>query len=142
MTQFTPVSAFTGGILIGLSAVLLLISIGQIAGISGIFHGLFHPKKNDVLWRFLFIAGLLLGVQIYHFIPQIQFEFRQQPPVILLIFAGWLVGIGTRLSGGCTSGHGICGIARLSPRSITATLIFILTGMLTVYLLRHVFGGV
>lgn len=142
MTQFTPISAFIGGILIGLSAVLLLMMNGRIAGISGIFHGLFRPKANDVLWRVLFIVGLFAGVQIYHFYSQLQFEFRTHYPIMLLILAGWIVGIGTKLSGGCTSGHGICGIARLSRRSIVATITFILTGVITVYFLRHVVGVV
>lgn len=142
MTQFTPISAFIGGMLIGLSAVILLLVNGRIAGISGIFHGLFRPKANDVIWRILFIVGLFAGVQIYYFCSQIQFEFRTHYPIFLLILAGFFVGIGTKLSGGCTSGHGICGIARLSKRSIIATLTFIIAGIITVYFLRHLVGGI
>ena len=141
MHHYTPISALIGGCLIGISAVLLLWMNGRIAGVSGIFHGLFSFKNNDFLWRLLFIIGLLLGVQIYYFIPNIQFTPRSAYPVSLLISSGLLVGIGTKLSGGCTSGHGVCGIARLSIRSITATIIFMLFGFLTVYVMRHLIGA-
>lgn len=138
MEDFTPISSLIGGALIGLSAVLFLWLNGRIAGISGIFHGLIPPLRNDFLWRILFLIGLMLGVQIYYFIPQIHFTPRTNYPIYLLISAGFLVSIGTRLSGGCTSGHGVCGLARSSKRSFAATSIFILFAMITVYLLRHV----
>lgn len=142
MHNFTPISALLGGMLIGFSAVLLLWMNGRIAGVSGIFHGLFKPTKHDFLWRLLFIVGLLIGAQIYYFITDIQFTPRANYPIWLLILAGWLVGLGTKLSGGCTSGHGVCGIARLSPRSVIATTVFMVFGFLTVYVLRHIIGGV
>jgi uncharacterized protein len=138
MENFTPISALIGGSLIGLSAVLLLWLNGRIAGISGIFHGLYPPKKNEFLWRILFLAGLMMGSWIYFLLPQIHFTSRTHYPILLLLLAGFLVGIGTKLSGGCTSGHGVCGMARLSPRSFVATIIFFVFGLITVYCTRHI----
>lgn len=140
MHHFTPISALIGGALIGLSAVLFLWLNGRIAGVSGIFHGLIPPRQNDFLWRILFILGLFLGSSVYYIIPTIHFNFRSHYPIGLLISAGLLVGIGTRLGSGCTSGHGVCGVSRLSPRSITATILFVFFGMLAVFILRHIFG--
>lgn len=140
ITHFTPISALTGGSLIGLSAVLLLWLNGRIAGISGIFHGLLPVRKYDFLWRILFIFGLIAGSQIYYLFPQIHFISRTNYPTYLLLVAGFLVGLGTKLSGGCTSGHGVCGIARLSPRSIAATIMFFVFGLLSVYFVRHIWG--
>lgn len=140
MQNFTPISALIGGSLIGLSMVLLLWLNGRIAGVSGIFHGLFPPHKNDFIWRFLFLFGLMIGSLIYYLLPQIHFAPRTHYPFYLLIFSGFLVGLGTKLSGGCTSGHGICGIARMSSRSIAATIIFLIFGLLSVYLVRHILG--
>ena len=141
MENFTPVSAAIGGALIGLSAVLLMALTGRIAGISGIFAGLLNPRTTDRAWRAAFLAGLvvapivvtLLGFNVAH---------PKMPASYLTILAGGLVvGFGTRLGSGCTSGHGICGIARLSPRSIAATAVFMLTAMIVVALTRHLFGG-
>lgn len=140
MENFTPISALIGGCLIGLSAVFLLWLNGRIAGVSGIFHGLFPPHKNDSLWRVLFLIGLIIGSFIYYILPQIHFIPRTNYPFYLLVLAGFLVGIGTRLSGGCTSGHGLCGIARMSPRSLIATITFLLFGMLTTYVIRHIWN--
>lgn len=140
MQNFTPFSALIGGLLVGSSAVLLLCINGRIAGISGIFHGLLPIRKNDFLWRLLFLGGLIAGSQIYYLFPQLYFEPRSHYPIHLLLIAGFLVGAGTKLSGGCTSGHGICGIARLSARSIVATITFFIFGLMTVYILRHVWG--
>jgi uncharacterized membrane protein YedE/YeeE len=140
MQDFTPISALIGGSLIGLSTVLLLWLNGRIAGVSGIFHGLFPPRKNEFLWRILFLIGLMTGSLIYYLLPQIHFTPRSHYPVYLLIFSGFLVGIGTKLSGGCTSGHGICGIARMSPRSLIATILFFIFGLISVYCIRHVLG--
>lgn len=128
MAQFTPLSAAIGGALIGLSAVLLMLLTGRIAGISGIFSGLLNLRSQDKGWRIAFIAGLILA------------------PVIAGAIgygtaAGLLVGFGTRLGGGCTSGHGICGIGRLSPRSIAATIVFMVTAVITVAITHHVLGG-
>lgn len=140
MHNFTPISSLIGGALIGLSAVLLLWLNGRIAGVSGIFHGLFPPHRNDFVWRIFFIIGLIVGSFIYYFLPQIHFIPRNNYPTYLLIISGFLVGIGTRMSGGCTSGHGVCGIARMSFRSFVAAIVFFIFGILSVYLVRHVWG--
>jgi uncharacterized protein len=141
MTNFTPLSAAIGGALIGLSSVLLMLLTGRIAGISGIFGGLLNPGSNDKSWRIAFIAGLilapLLAGGIGHAMPAPQLPASWT----VIIAAGLLVGFGTRLGGGCTSGHGICGVARLSVRSIAATGIFMLTAIVTVAITRHLFGS-
>ena len=141
MANFTPISAAIGGALIGLSAVLLMRLNGRIAGITGIFAGLIELQSTEWAWRAGFIVGLLAAplsaVLIGYTVP-----VPQMPPSLAVItVAGLLVGFGTRLSNGCTSGHGICGIARLSPRSITATGIFMIAAMIVVALTRHVVGG-
>ena len=132
------INGLTGGILIGLAAALLLWCNGRIAGISGIAGSLLgRPKPGEFGWRALFIAGLPLGAGLYALLgPGLNIRIDAGPG--LLIAAGLLVGFGTRMGSGCTSGHGICGIARLSPRSITATLVFMATGMVAVYILRAV----
>ena len=138
-SQFTPGAALTGGILIGLAAASFLLLNGRIAGISGILGGLLAPVRTDILWRVAFLAGLIGA-------PAVWALFAQLPPVKInagypaLIVAGLLVGIGTRYASGCTSGHGVCGVARLSPRSLVATVTFVAAGFLTVWLLRHVFS--
>jgi uncharacterized protein len=141
MANFTPLSAAIGGALIGLSSVLLMLLTGRIAGISGIFGGLLNPGSNDKSWRIAFIAGLilapLLAGGIGHAMPTPQLPASWT----VIIAAGLLVGFGTRLGGGCTSGHGICGVARLSVRSIAATGIFMLTAIVTVAITRHLFGS-
>src|SRR5712691_3647047 len=141
MANFTPVSAAIGGILIGLSAVLLMLSTGRIAGISGIFSGLLNLRSEDKGWRVAFIAGLILAPVIAGWI-----GYGMEPPKLpsnlaVIVAAGLLVGFGTRLGGGCTSGHGICGIGRLSPRSIAATITFMVTAIITVAVTRHMLGG-
>ena len=128
MTHFTPLASTVGGLLIGLSASLLVLFNGRIAGISGVLGRALAPPDGERGWRLLFLAGLLAGGAAP----------RSIGP---LIFAGLLVGVGTRLGGGCTSGHGVCGIARLSPRSIAATLVFMTAGAATVFVARHVLGG-
>ncbi|HMF26321.1 MAG TPA: YeeE/YedE thiosulfate transporter family protein [Pseudolabrys sp.] len=141
MTNFTPVSAAIGGALIGLSAVLLMLFTGRIAGISGIFGGLINPQTSDRAWRTAFIVGLIAAPGITVIggypvpMPQVLGSY------ITIIVGGFLVGFGARLGTGCTSGHGICGIARLSPRSIAATSIFTVAAMVVVAMSRHVFGG-
>lgn len=131
MNDFTPVSALIGGALIGAAAAMLLLANGRIAGISGILGDLLQPARGDKLWRALFLLGLVLaGVAGVLIAPErIAAAPRALPQVIV---AGLLVGVGTRLAGGCTSGHGVCGVSRLSPRSIVATIIFVLAGMITV----------
>lgn len=140
MTHFTPVSALVGGGLIGLSILLLWLIEGRIAGIAGILGGVLNQRQADKLWRLAFIAGLILAPSLYVLV-------RPLPPLIsthstaILIIGGLLVGFGTRLGNGCTSGHGVCGIARLSKRSIVATAVFMATGAATVFVVRHAFGG-
>lgn len=140
MHDFTPISALLGGICIGFSAVLLMWFNGRIAGISGIFHGIFDYPARDYWWRVLFILGLLVGAQVYHLLPDIAFTPRTNFPVTLLVVAGLLVGFGTKIAGGCTSGHGVCGIARFSLRSVVATSLFMVSGMVTVYVMKHLLG--
>lgn len=137
MQNFTPYSALLGGAIIGISIVLLLFLTGRIAGISGIAHGVVPFHKKESVWRILFIVGLILGGLTYYLLPQIHFTFRSGYSVTLLITSGFLVGIGTKMSGGCTSGHGVCGIARISLRSFVATGVFILFGIMTVFVVRH-----
>ncbi len=146
MENFTPVTAILGGLLIGCSAVLLLGLIGRIAGISGILFGAFDYDQfrdgtwRDNTWRWWFLFGLLSGAGGYIWLVPLSFEVRNGFPVPLLVMAGILVGIGTRMGSGCTSGHGVCGIARLSRRSILAVMVFIFTAMLSTYIMRHWLG--
>ena len=139
-THFTPYSALAGGLLIGLAVTLLLLLNGKIAGISGIVGGLLQPQRGDIGWRVAFVVGLISAPLFYGLgttLPQPQITAN----TAMLIIAGLTVGIGTRYGAGCTSGHGVCGMSRLSPRSIVATLTFMLAGFITVFLLRHVLQG-
>jgi uncharacterized membrane protein YedE/YeeE len=139
LENFTPFSALVGGVLIGLSATLLLLFNGRIAGISGILNGLFFAAKNDRLWRLLFLLGLFLGALLFRFgVPD--FNSPRHYPLPLLAIGGFLVGFGAKLANGCVSGHGVCGLANLSVRSLVATCTFMTAGMLTVYIVRHVLG--
>lgn len=138
MESFTPVSGLVGGLLIGLAAALLLLLNGRISGISGIVGGLVVPKESDAGWRVAFVAGLLLGALAYVLATGDAVLVRMQASLPVLVVAGLLVGFGTRLGSGCTSGHGVCGIARLSKRSIAATAVFFGVAILTVFLTRHV----
>jgi len=137
--HFTPWASLAGGILIGLATALLLLANGRVAGISGILGGLLRPSRGDIAWRVTFILGLFVA-------PLVWLTMRAMPPAqidhspALLAVGGLLVGIGTRFGNGCTSGHGVCGIARLSPRSLLATACFLAAGFVTVYVVRHVFG--
>ncbi len=140
MENFTPVSALLGGALIGLSVSLLLIFNGRIAGISGIMNGLFSSPKKEEIWRGLFLLGLVIGVVIFQLLTNDSIQLRQDYPKVLLIIGGFLVGIGTKMGSGCTSGHGICGIANFSIRSIAATITFMLSGMVSVFIVRHIAG--
>ena len=141
MANFTPISAAIGGALIGLAAVLLMLFNGRIAGVTGIADGLFNPRTDDRLWRAAFVVGLiaapLAAALVGRAIPMPQMPASY----VVIAVAGLLVGFGTRLGNGCTSGHGICGIARLSPRSITATAVFMIAAIIVVALMRHVIGG-
>lgn len=142
MENFSPVSATIGGSLIGLSAVLLMLLNGRIAGVSGIAGGLIVPVAGDWPWRLAFVLGLIAGPLVYVALggqlPEILFPVASP---LGLITAGLIVGFGTRLGGGCTSGHGVCGVSRLSPRSLAATGAFMFTGFATVFVIRHVIGG-
>jgi uncharacterized membrane protein YedE/YeeE len=140
MANFTPLSAAIGGGLIGLSAVLLMLLTGRIAGISGIFGGLLNFRDDDRDWRIAFIAGLILAPLIAGWIGHAMPTPKLPASWTVIIGAGLLVGFGTRLGSGCTSGHGICGIARLSSRSIVATIVFMLAAIATVAVTHHVLG--
>ncbi len=137
MTDFTPLSALAGGALIGLASALLLFTHNRVAGISGIAAGILPPWGEETSWRLWFLAGLIISAPLYRLTVS-AVPVQIDAPLGVLAVAGLLVGYGTQLGGGCTSGHGVCGIARLSVRSIVATLIFMSTAGLTVYLLRHV----
>lgn len=134
--HFAPWPALAGGMLIGLAAAILILMNGRIAGVSGIIGGLLRPNNGDLAWRFAFVGGLILAAVIYglfYALPEVQIDASWS----VITIAGLLVGVGTRYGSGCTSGHGICGISRLSPRSMAATAIFMVAGFITVYLLRH-----
>lgn len=139
-TSFTPVSGLLGGIAIGLSAALLWSALGRIAGISGILGGLVTARSGDVGWRIAFLVGIVAAPLVVALVagapPQANVTTRPE----LLIPGGLLVGFGTRLGAGCTSGHGVCGLARLSPRSAAATALFMAAAAVTVFITRHVSG--
>ena len=141
--EFTPWASLAGGLLIGLSAALLIALLGRVAGISGITGALLQmPTWSAVKqwgWRLAFIAGMVAAPLVWQwFAPLPAMEMPSNPVVIIV--AGLLVGFGTRMGSGCTSGHGVCGLSRLSMRSLAATLTFIATGAITVFVMRHVFG--
>ena len=138
MTNFTPLTALSGGILIGLAALLFLLIQGRVAGISGILAGLLAPATPDTGWRWRFIGGLGVGGALGFWLLGLPAPELSQVSWHWLLVGGLLVGFGAKLGNGCTSGHGICGIGRLSVRSIVATLLFILAGMVTVFIMRHV----
>ena len=142
MLEFTPVSALIGGSLIGLSACLLLLFSGRIAGVTGIVKRVWPPHEGDVAWRVLFALGLLLGAGVYVALTGEGGNNRSAISPLWLVLGGLLVGYGTSMGNGCTSGHGVCGVARFSKRSIAATLTFLATGLLTVYVVRHMLGVV
>ena len=136
---FTPASALIGGAIIGAAAALFVVLNGRIAGISGVVGGLLRPQAGDLSWRIAFVAGLVaapLAYSLFAVLPEVQIDAGYA----LLVAAGLIVGVGTRYGAGCTSGHGVCGISRLSPRSVVATLAFMGMGFVTVFATRHVFG--
>jgi uncharacterized membrane protein YedE/YeeE len=141
MENFTPLSAVIGGALIGASAVILWVMAGRVAGISGIVGGLADAPRSDAGWRIAFLLGLLAAPLVYWTagggLPSVTISSSFP----LLLAGGLLVGFGTRLGGGCTSGHGVCGMARLSPRSLVATLVFMAGGFATVFIVRHLVGA-
>jgi uncharacterized protein len=136
MTNFTPVASLVGGALIGASATAMLVLDGKVAGISGILGGLVRPKAGDVAWRALFALGLLFGGMVMAVLRPSSFGVSPDSLIVVAI-AGVVVGVGTSLSNGCTSGHGVCGVSRFSRRSIVATLTFMATGAGTVFVVRH-----
>lgn len=141
IVNFTPLPALAGGALIGVAVSFFLLTTGRVAGISGILGGVFQPKPGDVLWRVAFAGGLVLaGAAAALLAPQrVAFDIERSVPA--MIVAGLLVGFGTRLGNGCTSGHGVCGIARLSRRSMVSTLTFIASGVAVTTCVRVFFGG-
>lgn len=140
MENFTPIAALAGGLLIGLSAALLLVLNGRVAGISGILGGLLAPERGETAWRLAFVAGLLAAPLAYGALGGALPDVRPDASTGLLVAAGLLVGFGTRLGAGCTSGHGVCGLARLSPRSLAATGVFMAAAVATVFVARHLAG--
>jgi len=137
--HFTPWSALAGGLLIGLAAAAFVLLNGRIAGISGILGGLLRPLRGDTAWRLAFLLGLVAAPLAYGVVAPLP-AVTSPAGEPALIAAGLLVGIGTRYGAGCTSGHGVCGLSRLSPRSLVATAAFMLAGFVTVYLVRHLFA--
>ena len=136
-SAFTPYGALAGGAMIGLASVALALALGRIAGISGIVGGLLRPVAGDVGWRIAFIAGVLAAPAVYSLGATMP-ALRIDASIPMLAFAGLLVGFGTRMGSGCTSGHGVCGLSRGSTRSLAATLAFMGAGFATVFLVRHV----
>jgi len=142
MEQLTPISSLTGGILIGLAVSVLLLFNGRIGGVSGILGSLLSPAAGDIGWRVAFLVGMLgTGALASRVFPEffVSGIGRSMPA---LIAAGFLVGFGTRLGNGCTSGHGVCGLSRFSPRSLLATVTFMISGAATVFIVVHLIGGV
>ncbi|SDU44052.1 YeeE/YedE family protein [Stappia sp. ES.058] len=141
MSEFTPVLSAAGGILIGLASVMLMAALGRIAGISGMVGSLLPPADADWGWRLAFLTGMIAAPAVLFAATGHMPAIEVPPSTTMLVIGGILVGIGVSYGSGCTSGHGVCGMARLSGRSIAATLTFMLTTGLTVYVVRHVVGG-
>jgi uncharacterized membrane protein YedE/YeeE len=141
MNNFTPISAAAGGALIGLSAVLLMLFTGRVAGVSGIFDGIINPQTSDRAWRLAFIAGLIVA-PFAALLVGYPVSMPQMPgSYVTVVVGGFLVGFGARRGSGCTSGHGVCGVARLSSRSIAATGVFMAAAIVVVALTHHVLGA-
>jgi uncharacterized membrane protein YedE/YeeE len=137
---FTPASAVLGGAIIGVAVALFVTLNGRIAGVSGILGGLARPQAGDVSWRVAFVAALIAAPLAWGLVAALP-EIRVDTSYPVLVVAGLLVGVGTRYGGGCTSGHGVCGVSRASPRSIAATVAFMAAGFATVYFVRHLIGS-
>ena len=140
LAHFTPIASLVGGVLIGAAAALLWILNGRVAGISGIVGELLAPTRGEARWRLGFVAGLVGGGALVRLVHPTAFALPHASTTVL-VASGVLVGFGTRLANGCTSGHGVCGISRLSPRSLAATGIFMAVGVATVYIARHLVGA-
>ena len=134
--SFTPWASLAGGALIGLAAAMFILLNGRIAGVSGILAGLLRPARGEIAWRSAFIGGLILAAPAYGLLAGLP-AVRIDAGYGMLVIAGLLVGIGTRYGAGCTSGHGVCGLSRRSPRSLAATVAFMATGFITVFIVRH-----
>jgi uncharacterized membrane protein YedE/YeeE len=141
MTEFTPIQGLVGGALIGVASAVLLLADGKIAGISGILGRSFLPASGDLGWRIAFLVGLPLGAWLAERATARALGFAIASDPVVLVAGGLLVGVGTQLGNGCTSGHGVCGLARGSRRSLVATLVFMATAAATVYVARHLMGG-
>lgn len=141
MTEFTPVLSLLGGTLIGLSAVLLMAFHGRIAGMTGILSGLLPPVTSDRAWRAAFLVGAVIAPNLVLGLSDHAIAFSSPVPLPWVIIGGLIVGVGVYFGSGCTSGHGVCGMARLSPRSIAATTTFMATAVATVFVTRHLLGG-
>jgi len=139
-THFTPWTSLTGGVILGLASAIFILINGRVLGISGILGGLMPPKVGDTSWRITFMLGLFAAPTVFHAVVPTQFITapRIDATDMMVVIAGLLVGIGTRYASGCTSGHGVCGLSRLSPRSLLATASFMSAGFVMVYVLRHV----
>jgi uncharacterized membrane protein YedE/YeeE len=137
--NFTPWSSLTGGIILGIASALFILINGRILGISGILGGLLPPKVGDTTWRIAFLLGMFAAPTVFHAV--VPAEYITAPRIEatewMIVVAGLLVGVGTRYASGCTSGHGVCGLSRLSPRSLVATASFMGAGFVTVYVVRH-----
>ncbi|MCT6719489.1 YeeE/YedE family protein [Acidovorax sp. K2F] len=138
-THFTPWAALAGGVLLGLASAFFVLLNGRVLGISGIVGGLLRPRAGDIAWRLAFVLGMLVAPSLYWLVvgptqPRIDASWG------MVVIAGLLVGVGTRYGSGCTSGHGVCGLSRMSPRSLVATLAFMGAGFVTVFLIRHALG--
>jgi uncharacterized membrane protein YedE/YeeE len=138
--HFTPWSSLSGGIILGVASALFILINGRVLGISGILGGLLPPKAGDTFWRLAFLAGMFASPWIFNLLAPAELITAPEidADLVMLIIAGLLVGIGTRYGSGCTSGHGVCGLSRMSPRSLVATLSFMAAGFLTVYVVRHI----
>jgi uncharacterized membrane protein YedE/YeeE len=141
MENFTPVSAFIGGLLIGFAAVILLLFNGRIMGVTGITGGVLQPQRQDLLWRLLFLASLAAAPILYSWAMAEPVAIEVTGSLPALIAGGFLVGFGACVGSGCTSGHGVCGLGRFSKRSLTVTVTFMITSIATVYVMHHLIGG-
>ena len=137
--HFTPWASLAGGVVLGLAVALFILLNGRVLGVSGILGGLARPRKGDLGWRVAFVAGLLVAPTLWRLFAEVPTP-RIDTSLPVLVIAGLLVGWGTRYAAGCTSGHGVCGLARLSRRSLAATLTFMAAGIAMVFLVRHVFA--
>ena len=137
--NFTPWPSLTGGIILGIASALFILINGRILGISGILGGLLPPKLGDTTWRIAFLLGMFAAPTVFHAVVPVEYVTapRIEATEWMIVVAGLLVGVGTRYASGCTSGHGVCGLSRLSPRSLVATASFMGAGFVTVYVVRH-----